>query len=305
MRGAKSAFRLRRARPVNPALESKECASLHDERTSIFLQFHAYSPLDFLKKCSILVSLPISAQTVRVLSQFRNLQFNMAKKSKTTKPKTAASKSLKTDFSNRRELFKSPDSYKSLVYGIVTVVILFVVGFSLVRLFANQPTGVVDDGAVSVERINEALQTGKGSSYAVQAGETLWSIAEDKYGSGFEWYRIAEANKITDVTQLEEGTALIIPGNETVAGEQSEVMEGSPVASTENVIEESSNAPEATVNQGVKIAGGSYVIKEGDDLWDIAVRAYGDGYKWVEIARANNLENPDLIHVDNTLKLPR
>jgi len=230
----------------------------------------------------------------------------MAKKSKTAKSKSASPKSLKTDFASRKELFSSPDSYKSLIYGILTVIVLFVVGFSLVRLFANQPQGVVDDGAVSVERINEALQNGKTTNYTVSEGDTLWSIAEEKYGSGFEWYRIAQANKISDVTQLEEGTALIVPdGQEAVAGQQTDVMEDDITPSPEPEIKENPATQGAEMEVGAKITGGSYVIKEGDDLWDIALRAYGDGYKWVEIAEVNNLENPDVIHVDNTLKLPR
>jgi nucleoid-associated protein YgaU len=40
-------------------------------------------------------------------------------------------------------------------------------------------------------------------------------------------------------------------------------------------------------------------------LWTIAVRAYGDGYKWTEIAKANKLVNPNLIHPGNVFVLPR
>lgn len=32
-------------------------------------------------------------------------------------------------------------------------------------------------------------------SYTVQFGDTLWEIAEARYGSGFEWGKILEANK--------------------------------------------------------------------------------------------------------------
>lgn len=63
--------------------------------------------------------------------------------------------------------------------------------------------------------------------------------------------------------------------------------------------------PVMTPVTGDKITGNSYTIKSGDDLWNIAVRAYGDGYKWVEIAQANKLEDPNLIHSDNKLVLPR
>lgn len=33
----------------------------------------------------------------------------------------------------------------------------------------------------------------------------------------------------------------------------------------------------------------TYTLKDGEGLWDVAVKYYGDGYKWVEIAKANNL----------------
>ena len=53
------------------------------------------------------------------------------------------------------------------------------------------------------------------------------------------------------------------------------------------------------------IEGNTYTVQKGDTLWDISVRAYGDGYRWVEIAEANNLANPDLIHSGNEFVLPR
>jgi LysM repeat protein len=54
-----------------------------------------------------------------------------------------------------------------------------------------------------------------------------------------------------------------------------------------------------------KITRSTYEVVEGDNLWQIAVRAYGDGYKWVEIAEANNLSNPDLIYPGDKFTLPR
>jgi nucleoid-associated protein YgaU len=54
-----------------------------------------------------------------------------------------------------------------------------------------------------------------------------------------------------------------------------------------------------------KITGSSYTVVEGDNLWDIAVRRYGDGYRWVDIAKANSLSNPDLIYPGSKFALPR
>lgn len=48
-----------------------------------------------------------------------------------------------------------------------------------------------------------------GSEYVVKSGDTLWEIARGKYGSGFEWFRIAEANGIA---KNELGYPLIYPG---------------------------------------------------------------------------------------------
>ena len=53
------------------------------------------------------------------------------------------------------------------------------------------------------------------------------------------------------------------------------------------------------------ITSKSYIIQKGDFLWSIAIRAYGNGYKWVEIAKANKLTNPNLINVGNNLIIPR
>lgn len=35
----------------------------------------------------------------------------------------------------------------------------------------------------------------KDGNYTVLEGDTLWEIAEGRYGSGFEWHKILEANK--------------------------------------------------------------------------------------------------------------
>jgi nucleoid-associated protein YgaU len=51
-----------------------------------------------------------------------------------------------------------------------------------------------------------------GKTYTVQSGDTLWEIANGRYGSGFEWYRLLNANK-DKIGFLPNGTqALITPG---------------------------------------------------------------------------------------------
>jgi nucleoid-associated protein YgaU len=62
--------------------------------------------------------------------------------------------------------------------------------------------------------------------------------------------------------------------------------------------------PEAAATNSL-ITTDSYTVVKGDSLWKIALRAYGNGYKWMDIAKANKLHNPNRIHVGNVLLLHR
>jgi nucleoid-associated protein YgaU len=56
----------------------------------------------------------------------------------------------------------------------------------------------------------------KDATYKVQKGDTLWQIAQGKYGSGFEWTKILQANE-DKVGFLPDGShALIEIGQELV-----------------------------------------------------------------------------------------
>src|SRR5579872_3709216 len=51
-------------------------------------------------------------------------------------------------------------------------------------------------------------------------------------------------------------------------------------------------APSVTPTPGATISENGktyYIVKSNDSLWTIAVTVYNNGYKWVDIAKANNL----------------
>lgn len=48
----------------------------------------------------------------------------------------------------------------------------------------------------------------------------------------------------------------------------------------------------------------SHTVKPGDTLWSIAKKELNDGSKFSEIAKLNNIKNPDLIKPGQILKLP-
>lgn len=46
------------------------------------------------------------------------------------------------------------------------------------------------------------------------------------------------------------------------------------------------------------------IFTEGDSLWLMAYREYGDPRKWRRIAEANNIDNPRIVETGRELKLP-
>lgn len=52
-----------------------------------------------------------------------------------------------------------------------------------------------------------------------------------------------------------------------------------------------------------KVTPKTYTVQKGDTLWSICKKHLGDGQKYKEIAKLNNLENPDLIYPGQKLRL--
>jgi peptidoglycan endopeptidase LytE len=200
-----------------------------------------------------------------------------AKKTKSIRASAASSKPLRAKQNSFLSQIKWGESYTSLFLGAVVVVVAIVLVFSFLKsrnAFHQEETSSTSTAKEMTKQLPQ--------NYTVKSGDYLWSIAEKIYGSGYNWVDIASANHLENPGLIYTGTKLVIP----------------------NV------APKTvTVQPEVKVAnpitGGNYTVVKGDYLWEIAIRAYGDGYKWVDIASANHLSNPDLIFSGNVLKLPR
>jgi putative chitinase len=167
------------------------------------------------------------------------------------------------------------ESYTSLFLGAVVVVVGLILLFSFLkaRSVMNQQTG-----SISTKVETNVLP----STYTVKQGDDLWTISKNLYGSGYNWVDLAKVNNLQNPGVLFVGTKLNVPNVKAI------------VVETQNIVTTSST-----------ITTGTYTVVKGDYLWSIAIRAYGDGYKWVEIAKANKLANPDLIYSGNVLILPR
>ena len=206
---------------------------------------------------------------------------------------------------------KLSENIGSIILGFVVVLIL---GGFLLNVFRGNK-GEVGESGQTVEEQTET--TADGNTYTVQPGDTLWIIAEKETGSGYNWQAIAEANNLQNADDIEEGMKLVIPdvsgltaqATETITPMQEEPTvkptEGPTATATIAPTVTLTSAPTPTMAQGeTKPTTDQYTVQSGDSLWKIAVAQYNNGYKWVEIARANNLDNPDIIHAGNVLQLP-
>lgn len=191
---------------------------------------------------------------------------------KKTSRNNRINKTSSKSFSDYLSQIKWGESYTSLFLGAVVVVVALVLLFS----FVKSTNLTKNTGSSSTSTSNQMPKT-----YTVKQGEDLWSISEKIYGSGYNWVDLAKANNLTNPDVLFVGTKLTVPN----------VLPKKPIISQMKV----SNP----------ITSNTYTVVKGDYLWAISLRAYGDGYKWVEIAKANNLTNPNLIFSGNVLKLPR
>lgn len=193
-----------------------------------------------------------------------------------------------------KKLLKRIKLNESAISTLLGAAVIIVIGALIFNYFRNVEQPLEDtstpaeesQGEVRIveeegEKVPEALPT----TYQVQSGDNLWTIAEKFYGSGYNWVDIAGDNNLTNPGAIAEGQSLNIPRTGVI--EVAEEGKGGEAADAASITEE------------------SYTVQAGDSLWKIAVRAYGDGYRWPEIAQANNLENPGLIHTGNTLTLPR
>jgi len=160
----------------------------------------------------------------------------------------------------------------SMVLGALVIVI---VGILVVNYFKEK-------GNTGIPGLS--TENGNAKEHVVVKGETLWSISEDYYGSGYNWVDVKKANGLTSEV-IEVGQKLTVP---SIASKEP--------TSTKKVV---------TIEKVEAISGDTYTVVKGDCLWDIAVRTYGDGFRWTEIAKVNKLVNPGLIHSGNILVLPR
>ncbi|GAB2593336.1 LysM peptidoglycan-binding domain-containing protein [Microlunatus antarcticus] len=117
-------------------------------------------------------------------------------------------------------------------------------------------------------------------AHVVRAGDDLWSLAQQYYGRGQDWRRIAAANpdRLTGgPDRLEVGWRLVVPDD----GRADDARRGDEAPRTVRV-------------------------RSGDTLTSVAERELGDAERWTELYRANRdqLSDPDDLPIGLSLRLP-
>jgi nucleoid-associated protein YgaU len=203
------------------------------------------------------------------------------KKGSTTKESAPTSVKQLDSFAAVAQEVKLQESYKSLLLGIAVVLLVTVmtVGFLKNRNEQITQTSQQEVTAEKVEPVQNVLGV-----HTVAVGDDLKSISTKYYQSPELFMVIAKENGLSNPDLIEEGTKLSIP-----KVDKQQLL--APLLSRPSKQD--------------KITGTSYTVEEGDLLWDVAVRAYGDGYKWEQIVRENNLPTPEAIFPGMILQLSR
>ena len=180
-----------------------------------------------------------------------------------------------------KKYIKSSEELVSMLLGLAIVVVVV----SLIFNFFQRKKGTVEiPGSTDISLSDEKLKEKESQEgfYVVEKGDNLWKIAEKKYNDGYAWTKIAKENNLKNASVISVGQKLKMP-----------VVEATITASTA----ETDN----------KIDQGEYKVVKGDNLWEIAVRAYGDGYKWVDIYQENKTKfnSPDLLEIGMVLIIPK
>jgi nucleoid-associated protein YgaU len=196
--------------------------------------------------------------------------------------------------------------YKSLVYTkLKDETVNFLTGLAVMALLLIGFLGYLQNPSLFTlhqfqNRLNsKKMAKAKPATYTIQEGDWIVKIAEDKYGNPDAAQAIMDANNIKDPNEINVGQVLILP-------KAIPTLTPSPMAISPSAMPENGQITDnAAQTKQVTFKGNKYQIQEGEGLWEIAEKVYGDGMGWTRIAEANKLKENDKLEVGQYLQIPR
>ncbi len=125
--------------------------------------------------------------------------------------------------------------------------------------------------------------------YTFKAGDTLWGLALRIYGNSDMWKALAAYNGITNARNVQNGQKIYLPYDLDNDLEYVEV----PVKSKRKQEQEKYLESKRV-----------HVFKDGDTLWNLATKYYGNGKYWKNIAAYNGIDNPKKVANGTFIYLP-
>lgn len=75
----------------------------------------------------------------------------------------------------------------------------------------DKPVETIKPVATPANNDSEEISDTTVTSYTVQHGDSLWKIAENVYGDGYQWTKIAQANNLKNPNIIHTGNVFSIP----------------------------------------------------------------------------------------------
>lgn len=121
-------------------------------------------------------------------------------------------------------------------------------------------------------------------TYTVQVGDSWWSIAANKLGSGTKIYELAEFNGKNTKNMLHPGDVLKLP-------------------ELRDEIKDAESKAEPVIKPETNLYF-SYEVKKGDSWWKIAAKNMGNGTKMAELAKYNGRNTSSILYIGEKIKIP-
>lgn len=140
--------------------------------------------------------------------------------------------------------------------------------------------------------------------YVVAPGDSFWTIAQQAYGDG-SYYRALYAynsDRYPHAEDVRTGSVLDIPSADVLKAKFPELVAGGSAT-----ISAGGESPAMTGRGNVAVAAKTYVVQEGDTLFDIARRQLGKASYWSEIYNLNRAalgDNLERLKPGTELMLP-